>query len=87
MNDDDRDTLIAQLTSDGLIEPVFHDDGSVGCRIVPDEESPLWQLHLKGVAEDIKYLLEEGFIEIAGVDEHGEIMYRPTELGRNYVEG
>ena len=31
-------------------------------------------------------LLEKGFVEIAGVNEEGELTYRLTEKGKNFAE-
>ena len=31
-------------------------------------------------------LLEKGFVEIAGVNEDGELTYRLTEKGKNFAE-
>lgn len=84
-NDDDLDLLIAELTNRGFIEPVFHEDGTVGVRIIPGEDNPIWQEHLAEVNETISDLLARGYIEIAGMNEDGELVYQATDLGRSVM--
>lgn len=86
MNDEELDTLIAELTTEGLIEPVFHEDGTVGMKVIPSPDNPLWNLHLKEIDEDIAQLMELGIVEIAGMTEDGDITYLPTEYGREILD-
>lgn len=85
-NEDDLDLLIAELTNQGFIEPIFHEDGTVGVKIVPGDDNPLWQAHISEVNETIAEYLERGYIEIAGVNDQGEWVYQTTDLGQSILD-
>lgn len=82
---EDYDEFIAEAMEKEWIEPVFGDD-EITMKINPSEDNPLWQVHLQSVDEDVAKLIEIGAVEVAGVNEQGDIVYRATKYGHQLME-
>lgn len=81
----EHDDLVAHAMEQGWIEPVFN-DGEILIRVVPDDNNPLWQLHLREIDDDVAQMIEKGWIQAEGVDENGEVNFELTELGREMLD-
>lgn len=85
MNNDEVNTEeLKQFVIDGLerdwLRPAFNDEGAIVMFPVPGD-NPIWDAAINELDDVIADLAEKGLVEVDGINEDGEFLFKPTEKG------